>query len=138
MADYVYNKLVIIGSDEQVKEVREFLKGKDSEGNQMCIIDFNKIAPMPEGVRNAVGQYLERTDTIRFTTVWAATLPLMKKLSEVFPDIVFLYEFIYYADKETYLIKAGVEIEMTETITGNFKLNVVEVETEVEDDDLPF
>ena len=60
----------------------------------------------------------------------------MKKLSEVFPDIVFLYEFIYYADKVTYLIKAGMEIEMTETITGNFKRNVVEVEED--DDDLPF
>ena len=47
MANDINNKLEIIGSDEQVLEVREFLKGEESE----IYIDFNKIIKMPDELR---------------------------------------------------------------------------------------
>lgn len=49
MPNNVTNQLTINGSDSQVKEVLDFLKGKDSEGKEM-LIDFNKIEPMPEAL----------------------------------------------------------------------------------------
>ncbi|MFD0713209.1 hypothetical protein [Paenibacillus sp. GCM10027626] len=47
MPDHISNKLRIIGTNEQVKEVMEFIK-YDSEG--IGTIDFNKITPMPRWV----------------------------------------------------------------------------------------
>lgn len=209
--DCMYNTLVIIGSDEQVKEVREFLKGNDSEGNEIHI-DFNKIIPTPEEIRdtmnfpthisigetillgyhengvdafediekefssmdekaqkeaieigkktlscllkydsrnwndwswdnwgtgwNAFKQQLKGTDTICFTTAWNDVLPLMKKLSEMFPDIVFLYAFMsccyIIPEVETYLIKSGMKIELTEAIKEKFQFDVVVVKDEFE------
>lgn len=47
MPDDIKNKLRIIGTEEQVKEVMEFIKD-DSLG--IGTIDFNKITPMPRWV----------------------------------------------------------------------------------------
>jgi hypothetical protein len=47
MPNHISNKLKIIGTGEQVKEVMEFIKD-DSEG--VGTIDFNKITPMPRWV----------------------------------------------------------------------------------------
>lgn len=48
MPNHVINRLTIIGTDEQIKEVREFLKGEPFEDGTEQIIDFNKLKPMPE------------------------------------------------------------------------------------------
>lgn len=47
MPNHISNKLKVIGTDDQVKEVMEFIK-IDSEG--IGTIDFNKITPMPKWV----------------------------------------------------------------------------------------
>ncbi len=58
MSDYIENRLQIIGTDEEVSEIRNYIKSTDCTG-QIQDIDFNKILKMP--------------DTIQFTT---STLPL--------------------------------------------------------------
>jgi hypothetical protein len=55
MPNHIKNKLEIIGTSEQVKEVRDFLKGDNYEDGSPCYVDFNKILPIPEVVNN-VGQ----------------------------------------------------------------------------------
>lgn len=46
-----YNDLEIIGTDDQVKEVLNYIRGNDKDGNEMCL-DFNKIIKMPEELQN--------------------------------------------------------------------------------------
>lgn len=51
MPNHITNKLKIIGNDEQVAEVFNFIKVEKNEGNEKVFglgtIDFNKITPMP-------------------------------------------------------------------------------------------
>lgn len=47
MPKKVKNKLTIIGSSEQVEQVRMFLKREPDEKNEEKIIDFNSILPAP-------------------------------------------------------------------------------------------
>jgi hypothetical protein len=42
----IKNTLEIIGSDEQVKKVKDFIKGEPDENESKCI-DFDKIIPIP-------------------------------------------------------------------------------------------
>lgn len=42
MPNWVANRVVIVGSDDAIKRVVEFVKGDES------VFDFNKIVPMPE------------------------------------------------------------------------------------------
>jgi len=44
MPNHITNRLTIIGTEEQVKQVREAIKGEREEQ----FIDFNKIAPIPK------------------------------------------------------------------------------------------
>lgn len=48
MPNHIANRLEIIGTDEQINSVREFLKGEPFEDGKECLIDFNKIIPMPK------------------------------------------------------------------------------------------
>jgi len=48
MQDDVYNTLGIIGSDDQIKEVKDFIKGDPWGTGQDTLIDFNKIIKKPE------------------------------------------------------------------------------------------
>ena len=48
MENKIINKLEIIGSDDEVKEVRETLHGEPDENYSERYIDFNKIIKMPE------------------------------------------------------------------------------------------
>jgi hypothetical protein len=53
MPNHVTNRLTIIGTEEQVKQVREAIKGEEDEQ----FIDFNKVAPIPnelKGTRSPV------------------------------------------------------------------------------------
>jgi len=47
MPNHVTNILKINGTPDQVEEVRNFIRGKDDDGN-VVEFDFNKIIPMPE------------------------------------------------------------------------------------------
>ena len=48
MPNLLYNSLEIIGSDEQVKEVGDYLKGQSYENGEEDYIDSNKIIERPE------------------------------------------------------------------------------------------
>lgn len=45
MPNYVANKIVLVGSDEDITKVVEFVKGDNG------VFDFNRIVPMPETFR---------------------------------------------------------------------------------------
>jgi len=172
MPNHVTNRLIIIGTEEQIAAVKEFIKIEKTEENQevfgLGTIDFNKILPMPKDLHvdahsgiltaaeyatkepldsNPLMSILQRTsrekvesplklndedwelfikvlnnrrkygaftwyewanehwgtkwnayeqpdkrnteNSIFFQTAWACPHDLMKKLSEVFPDVEF-------------------------------------------------
>lgn len=121
MPNHVENRLKIIGNKNQIKEVKEFLKGKWNDETERNI-DFNKITPMPKWVFsknlrsedekkygkencwlewsiknwgtkwNAYQSDLEDEDNIiRFMTAWNGVPELMKKLGFIFPEVEFEY-----------------------------------------------
>ena len=47
MPNWTTNQLIIEGTNDQIKELLSFIKGADE------VIDFNKIVPMPEILKNA-------------------------------------------------------------------------------------
>lgn len=51
MPNHVENRLKIIGSEGEIKQVKEFLKGKYENGTDNNM-DFNNITPMPKWVYN--------------------------------------------------------------------------------------
>jgi hypothetical protein len=48
MPNHITNRLTIIGTEEQVKQVREGIKGEREDQ----FIDFNKVAPIPKELEN--------------------------------------------------------------------------------------
>jgi hypothetical protein len=50
MPNHVTNRLIIIGTEEQVKQVREAIKGEREDQ----FLDFNKIAPIPKELEGTV------------------------------------------------------------------------------------
>jgi hypothetical protein len=50
MPNHVTNRLTIIGTEEQVKQVREVIKGEREDQ----FLDFNKIAPIPKELDGTV------------------------------------------------------------------------------------
>lgn len=52
MPNHIKNKLEIIGSEEQIKSVREFLKGEPYEDGDERFVDFNKIIPIPKVIED--------------------------------------------------------------------------------------
>jgi len=47
MSEKILNRLEIIGNDEQVKSVMEYIKGNPAKDGSERFIDFNKIVEMP-------------------------------------------------------------------------------------------
>ena len=45
MPNHIKNKIEIIGTDEQIEEIIDFVKSKDSENKS--VFDFNNIIPIP-------------------------------------------------------------------------------------------
>lgn len=61
----IFNKLLIIGSDDEVKQVREFLKGEPDYDGSERHIDFNKIIQMPDELyvqSHLENEYFERDE----------------------------------------------------------------------------
>lgn len=50
MPNYITNRLKVIGNDEEIKEVLNFIKIEKGEVSGIRTIDFNKITPMPKWV----------------------------------------------------------------------------------------
>lgn len=58
MPNHITNKITVLGTKEQIKEVFEYIKIEEEyEGNHT--IDFNKITPMPKWVYQACGITME-------------------------------------------------------------------------------
>lgn len=49
MPNHITNRLTIVGTDDQVTAVLDFIKGKNEDGEDV-LMDFNKIIPMPESL----------------------------------------------------------------------------------------
>ena len=92
MPNFVRNILYFDG--ENVQAVFDFVSSKDS------VFDFNKIIPEPENIADWYGWRVENwgtkwnavdaeiiDDGVMFDTAWSAPLPVIKKLSELFPKI---------------------------------------------------
>lgn len=122
MPNHVTNILTINAVALKVKIVLELIK---DEEKGIGTIDFNKIIPMPGHIftgnlgteeRRKYGEnnwydwsvsnwgtkwnaYNQSIDgnTLTFDTAWAAPIPVMKKLSKLFPDITFSYK---WADED--------------------------------------
>lgn len=117
MSQLIGNTLEFIGTDEQVKQVREFLAGKPAKDGSETYIDFNNLIRMPEefclsyenddsetfdkasdwalenwGTRlNAGKSKLLAENCIDFITLNYGIPHLIKKLSIIFPKIKFIY-----------------------------------------------
>ena len=133
MCDNAFNKLEIIGTDDQVKQVREFLKGKPYEDGSECYIDFNNIVKMPEEVINTIksSSFCDQIDwydwscdnwgtkwnaytqmeisdnTLGFETAWCGVPGLVQKLSLKFLDVTFSYNWDDHYDDYHYTIIGG-------------------------------
>ena len=120
MPNYIRNRLVIKGTNEQIEEVKEFLKPKEKESEG--VIDFNNITPMPKwvfegnlgkkeeekyGKENCWYEWSiknwgtkwnafsssESDNVIEFETAWNGVPELISKLGVIFPDVEFEYSF---------------------------------------------
>lgn len=130
MSEILFNKLDIIAGRKQVKEVRDFLKGKPSKEEPNMFIDFNKIIPSPNeseefadwnydnwGTKwNAFYQKSRKSSQITFATMNCPVPFLINELSCKFPDVIFLYQFDdpeVIGDPEVFLfIKNGIDTEI--------------------------
>jgi hypothetical protein len=104
MPNYVFNKIEIIGTDDQIFEVREFIKGRPFTDDKEYCIDFNKIIPSPEdrsiewcednwGTKwNALDQCVKADDVITFRTAWNYVPRIVERLSQLFPAVTFKYD----------------------------------------------
>jgi hypothetical protein len=146
MPNYITNKLEFKGNEEEVKNVFEYLKGKENDR----YIDFNTIVKTPDhifqgnlgneerekyGKNNWHDWNLENWGTkwnafrqeliengIKFETAWNGVLELIKKASKDNKEIVFNYCF---ADEDfgynigAYIIKNGEVLERIEPEGGS-------------------
>lgn len=123
MPNYIKNRLVIIGTNEQIKEL--FEKYNTHFPSNVIFPDFKKIIPPPDddaykdlpsqeiarispnwwyawniknwGTKwNVLKCETEQLGTYTFITAWSGVYKIMLKLSEQNPDIEFNYE---YADE---------------------------------------
>ena len=125
MPNYIKNRLIINGSNEQIEEVKNFLRAEHEEGT--VAIDFRNITPIPKWVyQDNLGTKEEEKygkencwydwccknwgtkwnacsptsygNIIEFETAWCDVPVLMSKLAMIFPNVRFEY---MYADEDT-------------------------------------
>ncbi len=101
MANHVQHVLVVTGQD--VQAVRNYVQRPENA------LDFTTLLPLPEGASaeetircwgtksNAIGAVFREEDgSFSFQTLNTAPLPVIKRLSEQFPDRTFT---LYWADE---------------------------------------
>lgn len=107
MPNHVINCLKIEGEEKRVRELFDYIKDNDDEKR---LIDFNKILPMPKGVSwydwsianwgtkwNSYDNEKISDNEIRFQTAWDGIVELIKRLSQNYADLNFIYN---YADED--------------------------------------
>jgi hypothetical protein len=50
MPNHVKNRITVLGADEEVQKVFEFLKGEPYEDGSPRLVDFNKVIPQPSNM----------------------------------------------------------------------------------------
>lgn len=123
MPNHIANKLIINGTEEQIKKVMDFLKSEEG------VIDFNNITPMPKWVygsspdilgissndmelygreNTSIGWAIQHWGTkwnaydahtlgdnaLVWNTAWSGVPDLMRKLAWIFQDVTLRYTFI--------------------------------------------
>ena len=109
MPNYVMNRIHLNGDSERILQM---LKRIQNERYGIGTIDFEKILPMPSCIRES--EVIEwrthnwwtkwnacdydssvdysKSGSLDFLTAWSAPHPVIKNLSEMFPDIEFVHE----------------------------------------------
>lgn len=110
MPNHVTNIVAVSGDESRVQAM---LKAIQNDEYGLGSVDFNKIIPMPDDVDsynwcianwgskwNSYGYTADsgfKDGKMTFLTAWSAPHPIMQRLSEMFPDIVFEHE---WADED--------------------------------------
>jgi hypothetical protein len=105
MPNWVANRLSMDGKDERVQECLDFVRSIDSEGGIRSDFDFNQIIPTTGeadwyswGIKNwgtkwnATDSYVSDSGDVCFNTAWSPPIPVIRKLAELFPDLIFELE----------------------------------------------
>lgn len=105
MPNHITNIVAVSGDEERIQAMlREIQNDEYGVGS----VDFNKIIPMPDDVDsyewcianwetkwNSYGYTADsgfKDGKMTFLTAWSAPHPILQKLSEMYPDIVFEHE----------------------------------------------
>lgn len=121
MPNHCYGSLTVIANDETLSKILKTVHGTGEQSDNP--FDFNKIVPMPDYVYDGplgdkeIKQYgknnwydwsihnwgtkwnscdatfFDDDNCFRFWTAWSPCSPVIQKLSEMFPDARFEYEY---------------------------------------------
>lgn len=64
MPNHIQNRIEFLGTDEQVRGIKEFIAGKPCNDEKEIVFDFNKLIPMPQELKiesgswGSMGQYI--------------------------------------------------------------------------------
>jgi hypothetical protein len=117
MPNHVTNDIIIVGTDKDIKAVREFMKGDYSDGEKNPF-DFNQLVKMPPELLKGQGWYDwsinnwgtkwnsyshygfddDLGEALGFQTAWSHPFPIVVALSNKFPRVQFN---IRFADEDT-------------------------------------
>lgn len=87
MPNHIRNRLEIIGTEKQVNEVLDFLRGKQFDDGSEMFIDFGKIIPMPEGLDIASTNWVDPLENIfSENTKFKEHIDQIKKYCENIPE----------------------------------------------------
>jgi hypothetical protein len=103
MANWVFNRLHILGEAANVNEVFEAIRGELSEDGTMDRIDFNKIMTSKEMENSSAwSRWIpdwdegEQDHIISFRTAWAPAIPVAQKLSSMFPKVTLKFIIVIF------------------------------------------
>lgn len=131
MANNCFNRVVIDCSETAADAIRESLRGWDQQLELEFKFDFDKLVPMPENIKNnpdysivkkwcgenwgskwngmdSTSEYKKGILEYRFTTAWSEPVPVIRKLSETYPDFLVTH---YYLEEAYMLYGSRVYLE---------------------------
>ena len=115
MPNHMYNALTIEADEKKVQEILKCIGNDNSINNDQKIFDFSRVIPTPNAKDydenwyewnikhwntkwNAYDCSIE-SNTVYFTTAYRCPKKVLIKLSKLFPDVEFRYEFQEEIDK---------------------------------------
>lgn len=132
MPNHIANILSFDTDEVTESKINDFLRGKENDEDE---ISFENVIPSPEeenwynwrienwGTKwDAYDTFRYSDNSIGFNTAWNHPFPVVKKISEIFPDVTFN---VKYADEDLgynlgeYSIKNGIVTDETEFKQGS-------------------